>query len=438
MNAHRQIPSGRDSSPHGVEADCAGPLMVVDLEADLLRNSLKSEAFLASLSKRSGSGPGAGWLDPAALAYDPAVLERIASWRADGGRCALYAECDETAGLAIALHLGQFDMVLATGNDRHKGAARADWIAVAAGSNDFTTFSGQPARTGFSPWIKALRPHQWLKNALVFVPLVAAHRLEPAAILAACLAFAAFSAIASGVYVLNDLLDLAPDRAHPRKRNRPFASGAVPLVHGGWMAAALLAAGGGIAALIGPAFLAAMAAYFVLTTAYSLHLKRVMVIDICILGLLYTLRVVAGGLATGVPLSVWLLAFCLFFFFSLAAVKRQAELVDNAARRELAPSGRGYHVDDLPIISMMAIGAGYVSVLVMALYVNSPDVLQLYPRPAFLWGICCLLLFWITRTVMLAHRGLMHDDPVVYAARDLTSLACGAAVLACVVLGTFP
>lgn len=434
MNAHRPIPTGRDRSGDEAAADSSGPVMVVDLEADLLRNSLKSEAFWASLSKRSA----ADRVDPLALVYDGAVLERIASWRAGGGRCALYAECDDAAALSIALHLGQFDMVLATGGARRRGAVRAAWIAEAAGSETFRISAGQPSRTGLSPWINALRPHQWLKNALVFVPLIAGHRLEPQTLLAALLAFAAFSMVASAVYVLNDLLDLAPDRAHPRKRSRPFASGALPLSHGGWMAAALLGLGCAIAALVGPAFLAAMAAYFVLTTAYSLHLKRLMVLDICILGLLYTLRVVAGGLATGVPLSVWLLAFCLFLFFSLAAVKRQAELVDSAARRQISPSGRGYHVDDLPIISMMAIGAGYVAVLVMALYVNSPDVLRLYPNPPFLWGICCVLLFWISRTVMLAHRGQMHDDPVVYAARDPVSLACGAAVIACVFLGTFP
>jgi 4-hydroxybenzoate polyprenyltransferase len=293
-------------------------------------------------------------------------------------------------------------------------------------------------RASFREHAKALRPHQWLKNALVLVPLLAGHRFETAVLLDALLAFLAFCAVASGVYVINDLLDLGPDRAHPRKRLRPFASGAVPLSHGVAMAALLLAAGAGLAALLNPGFVAALASYFLLTTAYSFKLKRIAVIDIGVLGLLYTLRIVAGGLAAGIVLSVWLLAFSLFFFFSLAAVKRQAELVDNANRSEIAPSGRGYRVEDLPIISMVAIGAGYVSVLVMALYVNSPDVLKLYPHPAFLWGICCVLLFWVTRTVLLAHRGQMHDDPVVYAARDVTSLACGATALACAILGALP
>ena len=238
------------------------------------------------------------------------------------------------------------------------------------------------------------------------------------------LAFICFSVVASSVYVLNDLLDLAADRAHPRKKNRPFASGSIPIAHGTWMAAGLLLLGAALAVSISVDFLLAMAAYYILTTAYSLHLKRRIVIDICVLAGLYTARIVAGGVATGIPLSVWLLAFSVFFFLSLAAVKRQAELIDSVERGNIEASGRGYHVDDLPIISMIAIGAGYVSVLVMTLYVNSPAVVQLYAHPEALWGVCGVLLYWITRTVMVAHRGNMHDDPVVYAAKDRTSQIC--------------
>ncbi|MCK9541204.1 MAG: UbiA family prenyltransferase [Novosphingobium sp.] len=436
MNAHREMPV-----PTGPADNRQDTLLVIALENGLLPNSLESENFWSLLAqdwrKALGGIGRAAPPDPATLALDAAAMERAAQWRNKGGRTALYAECEEKSALAIALHCGQFDMVLCTGGKHLHGADRAEWIRKASGCKNIADDRGTMAlRGGPADYLKALRPHQWLKNALIFVPMAAAHRLDAATIVAAVLAFVAFSAIASGVYVLNDLLDLGPDRAHPRKCRRPFASGAIPLAHGGWMALALFGAGLGLALAMGPPFLAAMLAYFILTTAYSLHLKRRMVIDICILGLLYTMRIVAGGVATDIPLSVWLLAFSLFFFFSLAAVKRQAELVDNLARKEMAPSGRGYHVDDLPIISMMAIGAGYVSVLVMALYVNSPDVTQLYPRPEFLWGICCVLLFWITRTVMLAHRGQMHDDPLVYAAKDRTSLACGAAILACALLGT--
>jgi len=201
------------------------------------------------------------------------------------------------------------------------------------------------------------------------------------------------------------------------------------------VAAGLLGIGAIIAAFLGPAFFAVMVGYYVLTTAYSLYLKRHIVVDICVLAGLYTMRIVAGGVATGIPLSVWLLAFSIFFFLSLAAVKRQAELVDNVKQGQFKSSGRGYDVNDLPIISMVSISAGYVAVLVMALYVNSPSVMVLYAHPEALWGVCAILLYWITRTIMVAHRGAMHDDPVVYAAKDRLSQISFLAILAFIVTG---
>lgn len=265
--------------------------------------------------------------------------------------------------------------------------------------------------------------------------MLAAHQIDAQTFLLSLLAFVCFSLVASSVYVLNDLLDLAADREHPRKKDRPFASGSIPIAHGTWMAAGLLVLGTLFAIGIGGKFLLVMVVYYLLTTTYSLHLKRRIVIDICVLAGLYTARLVAGGVATDIPLSVWLLAFSVFFFLSLAAVKRQAELIDSAARGNLKASGRGYHVDDLPIIAMVAIGAGYVSVLVMTLYVNSPAVVELYAHPAALWGVCAVLLYWITRTVIVAHRGHMHHDPVVYAAKDRTSQLCLLIILGFVVGG---
>ena len=281
-----------------------------------------------------------------------------------------------------------------------------------------------------------MRPHQWLKNLLVFLPMLAAHQFDGGTIFAALLAFISFSLVASSVYVLNDLLDLAADRAHPRKRLRPFAAGTIPIAHGTFMAAGLLGLGALIALLVGGNFLLLMVAYYVLTTAYSLALKRRLVIDICVLAGLYTMRILAGGAATDLPLSVWLLAFSVFIFLSLAAVKRQAELIDAANRGQLEASGRGYQVDDLPIISMIAIGAGYVSVLVMTLYVNSPAVLELYSVPEALWGVCAILLYWVTRMVMKTHRGEMNDDPVVFSVTDRTSQICVATMFGFAVLGT--
>lgn len=230
--------------------------------------------------------------------------------------------------------------------------------------------------------------------------------------------------IASSVYVLNDLLDLKGDRAHPRKRLRPFAAGTIPIARGTVMAISLFLTGLIPAIWLGAAFLKIMLVYYVLTMAYSLYLKRQLVIDIFALAGLYTIRIIAGGTSSAIPMSVWLLAFSIFFFFSLAAVKRQAELVDNLKSGKLKAHGRGYHVDDVPVVTMMALASGYVSVLVMTLYISSSNVLDLYPQPGYLWGACLVLLFWISRMVMTTHRGQMDDDPVLYAAKDKVSLIC--------------
>jgi 4-hydroxybenzoate polyprenyltransferase len=288
-----------------------------------------------------------------------------------------------------------------------------------------------------SRYLLALRPHQWLKNILVFLPMLAAHQLDGATLTATLLAFLSFSMVASAVYVVNDLFDLAADRAHPRKKNRPFASGSIPVSHGVWMALGLVTIGGCFAGLINLEFTLVVAGYFILSTAYSIYFKKQIIIDICVLAGLYTIRIVAGSVAAAVPMSEWLLAFSAFFFLSLAAVKRQAELVDMASREKLGASGRGYKADDLPIVSMVAIGAGYVSVLVLALYINSPTVVSLYANPEALWGVCAVLLYWLTRSIMVAHRGQMHDDPVVYAAKDPVSQLCLLVLLGFGVVGVW-
>ena len=236
--------------------------------------------------------------------------------------------------------------------------------------------------------------------------------------------------------LLNDLLDLAADRAHPRKCKRPFAAGDLPLAWGTVLAPGLLMVGGILSALVGIQFLAIVLIYYVITTAYSFNLKRHMIIDICTLAGLYTIRLIAGGLATGTALSVWLLAFSIFFFFALAAIKRQAELIAGLNSGKEKADGRGYLTSDLPLISQMAVSAGYVSVLVMALYVNSQTVQTLYSNPLPLWGICLVLLYWISRIVMITHRGQMHDDPVVFAATDKVSVICALVIAALAVAAT--
>jgi 4-hydroxybenzoate polyprenyltransferase len=239
------------------------------------------------------------------------------------------------------------------------------------------------------------------------------------------LAFVAFSLCASSVYLLNDMLDLEADRAHPRKSRRPFASGDLPLATGFALFPALFAAGALVAAFLPAKFQLALAAYSVLTVSYSFFLKRLLLLDAVSLAGLYTLRIIGGASAASVPLSFWLLLFSVFLFLSLAFVKRYAELDALRRQQRLQAIGRGYRVEDLTVLQSFGTGAGYLSVLVLALYINSPEIQALYHRPKIIWTLCVLMLYWISRVWMTAHRGGMHDDPVVYALRDRVSLGIG-------------
>ncbi len=463
-----------------------GRCLVVDLDGTLIRSDMLFETFWSAFSRnwrtpieaarslRHGRAmlkhklARGGEVDVSALPYNPAVIEYIRSWRAQGGRTALVTASNEDIARRVAAHLGVFDE--AHGSDSMvnlKGERKASFLEARYGAQGFDYIGDAEADVPVwekasraimvnapaalrrriealgreivdlpdqtpqaKQYLRTLRPHQWLKNLLVFLPLLAAHRFEPALLGASLLAFAAFSLMASSVYVLNDLLDLAADRAHPRKRNRPFASGAVPLSFGTWAAPMLMMAGMALALPLGRDFVMVLAAYCVATMAYSLYFKRQPIIDICMLAGLYTARIVAGGAATGIELSHWLLGFSVAVFFSLAAVKRQAELVDGLAAGRDKAHGRGYHIADLPVITGMATASGYVAVLILALYINSPAVFALYADPQRLWIICLVLFYWLNRVVMLTHRGEMHDDPVVFAATDKTSLVCAALMLA--------
>jgi len=463
-----------DSSRRNQEA------LVVNLDGTLIRSEMKFEEFWGALAAISwdrvlGRLPADADLDVTLLPYNEEVVAFIRAWRADGRRTVLLADTDQALAERIAAHLGVFDEVYGSvGKIRLEGSQKAAFLAGHFGDRGYT-YMGHAAedlpawqksagaitvdapatvrtrvagmgkeashlRTGkrslARSYLKALRPHQWLKNALVFVPMLAAHQITADSLWKSFLAFFIFSLVASSVYILNDLLDLASDRAHPRKRNRPFATGIIPIAHGTRLAPLLLFAGLVIAFPLGRDFILVMLAYSVVTTIYSLSIKRKIIIDIVTLAGLYTLRIVAGGVATGITLSFWLLAFSIFIFFSLASVKRQAELVDSVAANSLQIQGRGYQAGDLPLVANMAISSGYVSVLVLALYVNSPDVLELYRTPAALWGICLVLLYWISRMVMVTHRGAMHDDPLVYAVKDPASLVCFLIVVALGIGGT--
>ncbi len=288
--------------------------------------------------------------------------------------------------------------------------------------------------------LKSMRLHQWAKNMLIFVPLLASHRVFELALLSSgLLAFIAFGTCASSVYLLNDLLDLPDDRQHPTKRSRPLAAGTLPLLHGLFLIPFLLLGSFLIALLWLPlAFSGVLAGYYLLTLAYSLWLKRMAMLDVVTLAMLYTLRVVAGVAAMTLVTTFWILAFCIFIFLSLALLKRYTELREaRQMDKQDKSSGRGYYPADFELLASLGGSSGYISVLVLALYINEATSLTLYRSPQWLWAACPLLLFWISRTWLLAHRGQMHDDPIVFALRDAVSRWTGLIFLLVFTLATY-
>lgn len=468
-----------ETSPLAQDTD-APDILVVDLDGTLIQSDMLLETFWSSFAshwqtpflaaaalmqgraKLKETLAQHATIDIARLPYNQDALAYIRDWRSRGGKVALVTASDQHLADRISDHLGLFDQAHGSdGETNLKGARKAAFLtehfagepfaymgdayadlpvwgaatkaitvnASAAlrkrvdGLNRKSEHLGRPpARAAL--YLKALRPHQWLKNTLIFLPMLVGQDFTAQAFSQSFMAFVSFCLVASSVYLLNDLLDLEADRAHPRKRNRPFASGSVPLAHGSWLAPLLFGLGMVPAVILGGEFTLVVLGYYAATTAYSLVLKRQTIIDICTLAGLYTMRIWAGAAATVTPLSAWLLAFSIFFFLSLAAIKRQAELVDSIAAGQLQASGRGYHVGDLPLIVGMATASGYVSVLVLALYLNSPAVLELFWSPKILLGICLVLLYWISRIIMVTHRGEMLDDPLIYAVKDRVSQFC--------------
>ena len=285
----------------------------------------------------------------------------------------------------------------------------------------------------FLAYVEALRPHQWAKNVLVFLPLLAAHEVANLPLVGRGLvAFFALSFCASSTYVVNDILDLDSDRSHPRKRERPFASGRIPVSHGPFVALVPFVTGIGLAwYLLPPAFLLLLGVYLVTSLAYSLYLKKILLVDVVVLAGLYTIRIIAGGAAVSITPSFWLLAFSMFLFLSLAMVKRYSELLEMEEGRSYIP-GRGYMQADLETLGALGASGGYLAVLVLALYVNSEEVSATYRHPEAIWLVCPLLLYWVSRVWVVAGRGRMHDDPLVFALKDRVTLM--AALLAILIL----
>lgn len=402
------------------------------------------------------------------------VVDLIQAAKAEGRPVYLASASDHRQVQALADRIGVIDGVFATTAGRNlAGSAKAETLVEAFGQGgydyvadadvDFPVWRSarrvlvvthgaafekrvlaafpeatvvDRTRRSAGPYLRVLRVHQWAKNALVFLPLILNHSYaDIGQVLAAMLAFVCFSFAASSAYALNDLLDLPADRKHPTKHRRPFAAGAVAVSHGVVMSAMLILSAFAIGLLALPlGFLAVLGAYFVATVTYSLILKRKVFVDVVVLGGLYAVRVLGGAAAIGAPGSNWLLMLCLFLFLCLAIAKRYTELAAKEAAGGPPPSGRGYRFEDMRVLLPLAAASGYMSVLVVALYMNSEQVTVLYSNPDVLWLTCVIQLYWVSRVLILANRGELHEDPVVFALRDRISWLCALGVLTLVVV----
>jgi 4-hydroxybenzoate polyprenyltransferase len=414
-------------------------------------------------------------LNPSVLPYNEAVLALLVTARRQGRPIVLATAADQRLASEVARHLGLFTAVLASdGRVNLKGRAKLAAIRRQLGGAPFDYIGNawadlciwrhavrailvRPSRllslcarrlAAVDEIVRAplsmlgtlgrtLRVHQWTKNALLFLPLLLAHQAADLdRLVGALLALVAFCLAASAAYIVNDLFDLEADRRHPDKRGRPFADGLLPVPLGLLMASLAMVGSFALSlAALPPLFTGLLSLYLVATMAYSLLFKRFAILDVLLLASLYTLRVVAGATATDVPVSPWFLAFSMFFFLSLAFAKRYTELV-LAARERPGPSflaARGYLIGDLDLVRSVGTTSGYLSVAILALYISSPDVHILYSRPSFLWLIGPLLLYWITRVWLIAQRGQLPGDPVVFALSDRTSYVL-AGLTACVMV----
>jgi 4-hydroxybenzoate polyprenyltransferase/phosphoserine phosphatase len=414
-------------------------------------------------------------LSPALLPYREPLLEYLREEKARGRRIVLATAAHRSIAEGVAAHLGLFDTVLATDAGQNlKGPAKLAAIRASVG-RDFAYAGDSPSDLpiwkaaaaavlvgvppglaatvrrevpverefvakgpGLAVWLQALRVHQWLKNTLLFVPLLTAftfHQVDKLAVLAQ--AFLAFSFAASATYLVNDLWDLASDRAHPRKRFRPFASARLPILRGLVVAGALLVLALALGVAVSKDFAAMVAAYVALTAAYSLGLKGRVMIDVIVLSLLYTLRILAGSVAIEVTTSAWLLAFSVFLFLSLALVKRCSELVSLESNHEHATRGRDYRVSDLAVLWPLGVASALSSVVVFGMFIDAPETRARYVTPTLLWLVAVGLIYWLARLWIKTSRGEMHDDPMVFALKDRGSRVTVLAMIAVVLAARF-
>ncbi len=457
-------------------------VLCVDLDGSLIATDLLWESFLCVMRARPWDAlsiPGWLWrgranlkrrlteeaaLDIKTLPFREEVVTFLRQRRDEGRRLVLATAAEEGLARAVADHLGLFDDVIASdGTTNLKGRAKLRAIEARYGPGGFDYLGNGPAdmpiwesageaivvqRGGrllgtlrsrhdgavalepspgrLATWPRMLRVHQWAKNTLVFVPLIASHQVGQWRLLLPCLiAFASFSFGASAIYILNDLYDLPADRLHARKRLRPLASGAISIPAGLATSAVMIVASLALGALLPPAFLTMLVLYVVISTSYTFVLKQKLMIDVLCLAALYTHRLLAGGAATGIPLSFWLVTFSMFLFLSLAFVKRYTEIEAMCVEEGGQIPGRGYRAGDLDLIRSIGPASGYVAVLVVCLFLNDQSTLALYHHPRRLWLLCPVILYWISRVWFLAQRGKMDSDPVVFALRDWPSIAAG-------------
>jgi 4-hydroxybenzoate polyprenyltransferase/phosphoglycolate phosphatase-like HAD superfamily hydrolase len=472
--------------------------LFVDLDGTLIASDVTYESVLGGIKRKPGLLPRLPWLlvrgraalkremaqevgaDVRLLPYRQEVLHFLREQRWAGRRVILATASDRRFADAVAKEVGLFDDVLASdGQINLKGPNKLAAIQAYCREHGYAQFAyAGDALADLPIWkeaaevhvvapgplvraatrsldkpihvharrqglaaaaVRAMRPQQWIKNLLLFVPLLLSHQWDNLAkVIACCIGFIAFSACASAVYLLNDLLDVEADRHHPTKRHRPFAAGAFPIHYGLPLSAGLLAFSVSLSlAALPTAFVGYLGLYLLVNCMYSFWLKQKLVLDVLLLAGMYALRIVVGGVATDIwPVSEWLAAFSIFLFTSLAFAKRHSELARLAEEEVEAPRGRGYVVGDLSMIESVGPTSGYLAVLVLALYINSEEMKLLYAQPGALWLICPLMLYWITRLWFAVKRGELNEDPLVYAVRDRVSILVGLCVVALAIIAT--
>lgn len=410
------------------------------------------------------------------LPYRRDLVEYLRGERNKGRTIVLATAAHRTIAESVAASLGIFDVVLASTEAVNlKGTLKRDALVQLYGSRGFDYIgdskSDKPVwaacRIGhvagrmrrlpesilaagtqqgeafpapipsLKTCLREIRVYQWVKNLLVFVPALLNHYVDWEILKALVIAFLGFSFLASGTYVVNDIFDLEADRRHPRKSRRPLASGQISIALGIPMAAVLLT-GAIVLGLTNLQLGACLSIYLVLTLLYSSYIKGKPIIDVVVLAMLYTLRVYAGGLVSRAYVTPWLFQFSIFLFLSLAFVKRYSELQRSRLQPLVEAHGRGYGVEDLSIVGQAGLGSGLIAGLVMALYVNGQDTVKVYPHAEMLWGVCPLFVYWIIRVWLIAHRGNMHEDPILFAFRDRVSYIVAFLIVVLVLLGLSP